>query len=668
MPLTASLSEYVFLLICAELEVPDILSLRQVCRGFCEVTRAKQLWLTLLDTLASDGHVLPPYLGKPQTLDSIALEALVRRVAHLDRKWTRNDLHPADIWRHNLCQSITWLRLVNGSWLFVASSDNYVSKISCWDLSLVFQGSTEPIVEAYLPGKVKTAQVQVQDIGVVLALGLGPNSPSVYVITLCQDSGSHSFAKLGHFEGSSHVLMLQGKFVGCAVRDDLVIPHLIDWAANTIYDLPPPAGSDNPETRCAPHLLISWNDFIVVVRYNCLDLYSQPSPTSDPRLIKSVSTQTIWEVAVLEDPASPSLKLLVISRRGLETYTLEGAAIFDAHAVCTPKLLAASPDERSVTPPWYHLRVSGTGRRALWLAVGDPTAPLVQYPCVCSMSIASSPSGPVNTPILQWTNDLPGEPALWAFPCLDFDEALGITVLGNCFGELAVYDCVGHGPVKSCKLAPDLTSRSMRLPPLSLDPIPLHLHLTPSPPFGHLRPDHTLVSHWSQDALGLELPWRTDWFSMYWRWKLWQGNPGDIAWVIENAYGFPTSIVPQAYGHPSYSDDVDVLFRSGHRYLVYAINEVDCLRGFPLPLPPQTVFRPGSRYGQIQPPIRPTAYTVCDVHKFMFRDEFHYNEGRNRWRELSERGGRPHKNLLDTASVKPRGRIYHRDYSSGLIP
>ncbi|KAJ7613757.1 hypothetical protein DFH06DRAFT_1369375 [Mycena polygramma] len=176
------------------------------------------------------------------------------------------------------------------------------------------------------------------------------------------------------------------------------------------------------------------------------------------------------------------------------------------------------------------------------------------------------------------------------------------------------------------------------------DPIHLHLHLTPPPPFGHLRPDHTLVSRWSQDTLGLELPWRTDWFSMYWRWELWQGNPGDIAWVIENTYGFPTSIVPQAYGHPPYNDDVDVLFRSGHRYLVYAINEVDRLKSFPLPLPPQTVFRPGSR------------------------DEFHYNEGKNRWRELSERGGRPHKNLLDTASVKPRGRIYHRDYSSGPIP
>ncbi|KAJ7613759.1 hypothetical protein DFH06DRAFT_1369377 [Mycena polygramma] len=434
MPLT-SLSEYVFLLICVELEVPDILSFRQVCRGFCEVTRAKQLWLTLLDTLAS--HVLPLYLRNPDTLECIALEALVRRVAHLERKWSRKDLCPVDVWRMNLCQSITWLRLINGSWLLVASSDNHVSKISCWDLSLVFQGYTEPIAEAYLPGQVKTAQVQVQDTGVVLALGLGPNSPSVYVITLRQDSGSHYFAKLGHVEGSSHVLMLQGKFVGCAVRDDVVVPHLIDWAANTIYNLLPQAGSDSPETRCAPHLLISWNDFIVVVRYNCLDLYSQPSPTSDPRLIKSVSTQAIWEVAVLEDPASPSLKFLVISRQGLETYTLERAAVFDAHAVCTSQLLAASPDERSVTPPWYHLRVDGTGRRALWLAVGDPTAPLVQYPRVCSMSVPSSPSGLVNTPILQWTNDLPGDPALWAFPCLDFDEALGFTVLGNCFGELA---------------------------------------------------------------------------------------------------------------------------------------------------------------------------------------------------------------------------------------
>ncbi|KAJ6492803.1 hypothetical protein C8R47DRAFT_1012885 [Mycena vitilis] len=652
-----SLSEYLLLLICVELGVPDILSLRQVCRGFYEATRAKQLWLTLLHTLVSDGHVLPPYLRKPETLDSAALEALVRRVAQLERKWRSSDLHPAYVWRLNMRQSITWLRLIEGRWLFVASSDIDVSKISCWDLSLVFRGHTDPIAEAYLPGQVKTAQVQLQDTGVVLALGLGPKSPSVHLLTLRRDSASHYFAELCCVEGSSHVLMLQGKLVGCAVRDDTVVPHIIDWVANTIYNLPPSAGPDSPKIRSSPHLLISWSNLIVVVRYNSLDVYSEPSPAGGPTYIKSVPTQAIWEVVRLEELTltSSPLKLLVISPRGLETYTLEyEAAVSQTHTISTPSLLAASPNARHDVPPWYHLCINGTGRRALWVTLADQEN---NYPYLSSLFIPSSPSGlEENTPIL-WTNNLPHDPALWAFPCLDFDEALGLTVIGNCFGELAVYDCVGDCPTKSCGSTSDLTDKSIQLPPLSLDPIPLQLCLTPPPPFGNIEPDNILVSHWSQDNLGLDGPWSTDWFSgLYWRWESWQGNRGDIAWLIENAYGFPTSIIPQAYGEPSWSADVDILFRSGGRYFIYTNNEFKSLKSFPMgPLPPPVDLLPGYNNGDHQPCMRPTAYTVANMYATLLTGEFHFDGGRNRWRELSERGGAPHRNLLDTSLVEPLG-------------
>jgi hypothetical protein len=119
-----------------------------------------------------DGNVLPPYL-KGYDLDSVALEALVRRVARLTRQWETQDLSPVKNWCLHLPQLITWLRLVNGTWLFVASSDHRSSKISCWDLSLLFQGNAEPLAEAYLPAQVKTGKLEVQDSGIVLALGLG---------------------------------------------------------------------------------------------------------------------------------------------------------------------------------------------------------------------------------------------------------------------------------------------------------------------------------------------------------------------------------------------------------------------------------------------------------------------------------------------------------------
>ncbi|KAJ7703921.1 hypothetical protein B0H17DRAFT_1193853 [Mycena rosella] len=160
-----SLNEELCLVIFRPLSVMDILSLRL---SYFRGRNAGEDPLDLRDTSAAT-DILPSYLKTPRLFDAGALEALVRRVDRLTRRWNANDLSPVNVWRLHLCQSITWLRFVSGRWLFVASSDNDVSKISCWDLSVIFRGGTEPIAEAYLPGPVKTARLEVQASGVVLA-------------------------------------------------------------------------------------------------------------------------------------------------------------------------------------------------------------------------------------------------------------------------------------------------------------------------------------------------------------------------------------------------------------------------------------------------------------------------------------------------------------------
>ncbi|KAJ6530911.1 hypothetical protein DFH09DRAFT_1409561 [Mycena vulgaris] len=175
----ASLNEYLILIICLELPVADITSIRKVCRVLYDATRVKALWITLLERAVRDGQILPPYLKTYDRLDTFTLEALVRRMSRLTRKWESRDLCPNNAWHLHLLQSITWICLVTGSWLFVASSDNHISKISCWDLSLVFQGYTESLAEAYLPGQVKTGKLEIQDCGVILALGLGSEHVSI---------------------------------------------------------------------------------------------------------------------------------------------------------------------------------------------------------------------------------------------------------------------------------------------------------------------------------------------------------------------------------------------------------------------------------------------------------------------------------------------------------
>ncbi|KAJ7161170.1 hypothetical protein C8R46DRAFT_1285226 [Mycena filopes] len=551
-----SLNEYLFLLVCLDLDLSDTLALRQVCRSFNRATRAKLLWINLLKrTAESGGRALPLHLKPCGSLDGRALEALVVRVSQLARRWKKQDLCPVDVWRLDISRSITWLRLVVGNWLFVASSDHDVSKISCWDLSLVFQGYTEPIAEAYLPGQVETAQLELQDVGVVLALGVANSrSASVRIITLQQRAGSHCFVELFHVDGSSDVLMLQGKYVGCGVRDGAVVPHIIDWVASTTYDLPLSVeGFDTPERRFTPHLLVIWNEFVVVVRHRILDIYTRPSETSTPRYIKSLRTIPISEVVILNPLALPSespLRLLVISARTVQLITVELGLLLDV-AFCSHTLLAetSTPDPEH---PWYHLRTSGDGSRAHWLGVGLMALPrTTDFPHIISVAIPSQPSETL-PPLITWTNDVAPDAGIWAFPALDFDDALGYTVVGNLFGELVIYSHAASDPLACCGLAPDFTYRpSPAGTMLSLEPIPLRMRPIPLSDLEVLCRDAVaeLTEDWADEDLPLNpAVWKTDWRpEAYYYWYHWLGVVGDTAWLLRHAFRFPGRATPQAH-------------------------------------------------------------------------------------------------------------------------
>ncbi|KAJ7092389.1 hypothetical protein B0H15DRAFT_799543 [Mycena belliarum] len=616
--LLESLSEDILLLVCFQLDVTDVLSLRRVNRAFARATRSKIIWLTMICKAGSEtGEIFPAYLKPPGLLDAAAAEAVVTRVSCLARKWRAKDLCPVNVWRLYLCHSINWMRLVSGSWLFVASSDNHVSKISCWDLSLVFQGYTEPLAEAFLPGQVRTARLEVQASGIIIALGLDLDSPSVHIITLRQHLGSHHFMELCRFEGSSHVLMLQGNLLGCAVRDDAIVPHLIDWVEDATYDLP--SGLDLPYRRGAPHLIVGWHPFIVVIRQSALELYAHPSSDGGAVYIETVNTPPIWEVAVLANQPCAPLRLLVISSTGVELFTLEHDPVFAHPSVFAYTLLATSPGQMASDAPFYHLHAGGTGRRAGWVAVGDGPCVGTTYPHLVTMAIPSQPSD-TQPPLIRWTNDLPQDPALWAYPILDFDDALGLTVIGNCFGELAIYDHVGSDPTKCCGLAPDFTEQATCSPLatlLPLDPIPLDLRLVPSRRFGLNTPDETTISHFSQDDLALDRTiWHTDWiFGNYGQWNEWQHNQGDFAWLMDHAYGFPVRIVPQAFAADIASSDIAVLLRAGNRYLVHTIDSTGPhpVGSFPLgPLP--AGLQPGRTHAiEQQPCLRPPVFTARGI-------------------------------------------------------
>ncbi|KAJ7816525.1 hypothetical protein B0H14DRAFT_2844671, partial [Mycena olivaceomarginata] len=620
------------------------------CRTLCRATRAKILWVYVLERQKHKEGKFLPYMKRYDLLDSAALEALACRVSRLDMKWKTGVLSPTCDWGLHLPQSITWLRLVAGAWLFVASSDNHVSKISCWALASVFQGFKEPLAEAYLPGQVKTGKLEVQESGVVLALGLGPESPAVHILTLRKHAAGHAFSELHRIEGSSHVLMLCENLLGCALRDGAIVLHLVNWKENRIHDIP---GLDVSGHRSVPHLMTIRKKFLVILRRNALQVYILSSVLDGPYLlVQQVEIPTVWEAAVISK-ASPdtSLSLIVLSPAGLEmcVVNLSMLPVLDDQPVFVRFSLCKKTPNSATSEPWYRLCVGETGRRSLWISATDIAGPQFIY-----TNVPPHPSHN-EEPAISWTHDgSPDQPALWALPVLDIDEALGLTVIGNCFGELAIYDHVGGHPEKCTGLALDFTdqqtSSSSLMPTL---PIPLNLSVVPPCFDTPTEPDPSMVPGWSQDDIDLGDVWRKDWVSEYSRgyvtWDEWQGVPFDFAWILEHAYGFPGKIIPQAYMDEDLHCFQHVLFRLGNRYLVFTGNAPmdEQLKSWPVyPATRNRLFK--LILAQPEVCTRRTAITERIVYKISYNEEMwgEETEKKNRLVEQAERGGRPHENLF----------------------
>ncbi|KAJ7760700.1 hypothetical protein DFH07DRAFT_939925 [Mycena maculata] len=273
--------------------------------------------------------------------------------------------------------------------------------------------------------------------------------------------------------------------------------HVIALRHILAYDIPrPPGVSDIPGRRISPILsdcqLYSErsapdNDLERHSYHNPKE-YTLPSTAGDfISYLKRLETPTIWEVAVCNSESEslthiPPLRLIVLAPAGVEMRVV-------GHDLSTG----------SVAYQTFSL------------------AKQLQYPNLEPPCVTAQPSD-VEMARIAWEDDEPDQPALWALPVVDFDDVLGLTIVGNCFEELAIYDHIGRPATYTCSV----------------------------------EPDHSVISGWSQDNLRLNEFWTTDWA---WNWDMWAGVTPDFAWKLEHAYGFPGPVMgPQAYANDDVHD------------------------------------------------------------------------------------------------------------------
>ncbi|KAF7307573.1 F-box domain-containing protein [Mycena indigotica] len=640
------LQEDVMLLTCSFLSVDDILLLRQVCTTMNHLTRLKAVWLTQLTWLLRQGTRIPVYIGDHLVLKSPDLESLVRRLSYASRKWAPAETpSPFRIWPINLPQSITWLHVTQGRWLFVASSDENVSKLGCWDIFRIFEGNVEPIAQGYLPDVVKTGKTEVQGRDIVLGLGLGSQSNSTHIIALRKLHQDYSLVEIARIPNSTHVLLLSGTFIGCAIHRGSNVPHLIDWKKSLIVEIPPPPGGlEVHGRRSVPNVMTLWNNNkLVIIRSVALEVYDV-SLTAQASVVYcgSITLPRIWEVQVLPVYLAGSpLRLVILSQVGLELIALDPVLLHDLHddrdEVYPSTCIAQYPSDYQFPCPWYQLGVSPDGTRATWLDTARPEEKY-SHPRFLSVPLPSAGEQLLqNIPPQSWDIDLNSDPAIWARPQIEADETLGITIVGNCFGELGVYDFGRGVGFPSCVFDQEADGDVEMIPGHALAQTLIKL----APRRGPREPMsedefREATAHWSQDRI-IDWLWINDWYedrdwAQVYRWI---GHSGDFAWSIEHEYGFPGEALPQAYTPREHSADTPcTLFRIGNRYLVE--DEDGFIRSWPNNVDHGFVVHAAD----IEEPIRPTTETEDSVFWKSFRLDWQsHKPRRNRWAEQQERGG-----------------------------
>lgn len=118
--------------------------------------------------------LLPNYCQDLDRLTSTDCEALVKHAVRLKSALTKPSWEAPLLPFHQI-RSVTWVKLVQGTWLLVAKSDRSASSLQLFSLSSLGPDSTQPptlVSEVFLAGPVANGLTEVQDGVLIVALEL----------------------------------------------------------------------------------------------------------------------------------------------------------------------------------------------------------------------------------------------------------------------------------------------------------------------------------------------------------------------------------------------------------------------------------------------------------------------------------------------------------------
>lgn len=448
----------------------ELINLRKTCKYLSLVSRERYLWNHLLRRdVAGRSIPLPHYRRAASELSSSQLETLTRHALH-----SASPSRSPVVTRFDQGRSVTWLRLVHGQYVLVAHNKSGESTIALYSVLEIQNGSGKPvpIATARLPGVVSSGELDVQEDQVVLSLCFQSPQRMISVMSLRRRGTELGFIELARFDGVSHIRCLRGALIGCGVRGDANLPCVLDWTTGKLCTLPPSPVADGRVAAMALR-----DELCVVARSNVLSIYALAS--GEATLLQDLHfDHALGSVAFAPASASAAapgagLQLLITSHGGLHVYSVQrdASGAFVSRAVAQEALkqsavLAGAPQLPRVGGSAAHVAWAKTPAsffdREARLFVARVVAPAAgAVPCAGTAQEATAAPredkdaepAPVPAPVPESRLEVLVDckharlPGLHAMPVMDFDDGVGIIVLGNALGELAL--CTYGAPLTS---------------------------------------------------------------------------------------------------------------------------------------------------------------------------------------------------------------------------
>ncbi|TCD69480.1 hypothetical protein EIP91_007606, partial [Steccherinum ochraceum] len=169
-------TEDILVRILCMLSSSDIVSMRKSCQEVNRISRTKQLWLVVFQRELLRDAITYPLAQYVRSLDDLSAhetECLVVQILR-HRRNRKISAVPGSVVRFDQVKSVTWVKILQGSWLIVASSDRSASSISLWKVADVLSHAAQakPVAEASLPAPVCGGTVDVQDDSITISISL----------------------------------------------------------------------------------------------------------------------------------------------------------------------------------------------------------------------------------------------------------------------------------------------------------------------------------------------------------------------------------------------------------------------------------------------------------------------------------------------------------------